>query len=245
MPLNLDRVVAHLAGLEEAILMKLLDRCQFAYNEAAYSPGLSGFNPPETASLLELRLLHQETTDALFGRYMVPEERPFYSGLPRPRRAVMSLDPELHLRELETINLSGRILVSYLDLLPNICKPGEDGHLGSSVEHDVICLQAIARRIHYAACYVAESKYQQEPAFYQELIDRQDEKALLEALTRKKAEQEVLQRVERKIRSIQKASDPNNRVIVAAQPIVYYFRDWIIPLTKEGEIRYLLQRQSS
>ncbi len=243
MPLNLDQVVARLAGLEEAILMKLLDRCQFAYNEAAYTPGISGFDPPESATLLELRLLHQETVDALFGRYLVPEERPFYTGLPRPRRLVTTLDPELHIRELETINLSGRILISYLELLPQICKPGSDGHLGSSVEHDVICLQAIARRIHYAACYVAESKYRLEPAVYQELIDRQDEKSLMERLTRKEVEQEVLRRVERKIRSLQKASDPNNRIIIAAEPIVYYFRDWIIPLTKEGEVRYLMQRR--
>lgn len=245
MPLLLDQVVSKLASLEEAILMKLLDRCQFAFNEEAYTPGMSGFDPPETASLLELRLLEQETMDAHFGRYLVPEERPFYSGLPAPKRRVPVQDPELRIRELETINLSGRILVSYLDLLPQVCRPGSDGHFGSSVEHDVICLQAIARRVHFAACYVAESKYQSDPEGFQELIDRQDAEELRRKLTREEAEREVLQRVERKLRSLQRASDPSNRYIIDVKPVLVYFRDWIIPLTKEGEVRYLLQRPRS
>lgn len=243
MALSLEAVVQKLASLEEAILMKLVDRCQFAHNEAVYIPGQSGFSPPECASLLELRLLQQESMDAQFGRYLVPEERPFYSGLPPARRRVTVLDPELHIRDLETINLSGRILVSYLELLRQICKPGDDGHHGSAVEHDVICLQAIARRIHFAACYVAESKYQQDPNGFQALIEAQDVEGLRQRLTRAEVEEEVVQRVGRKLRAIQQGSDPANRYIVAVEPVQLYFRDWIIPLTKEGEIRYLLQRR--
>jgi len=243
MPLDLDRVVSHLTSLEEAILMKLIDRCQFAYNAIVYIPGQSGFDPPESASLLELRLLHQETIDAYFGRYLVPEERPFYTNLPPPKRRVKAIDPELRIRELETINLSGRILVSYLDLLPQICRADDDGHYGSSVEHDVICLQAIARRVHYAACYVAESKYQRDPNTFQSLIERQDVEGLLEKLTRKEVENEVIKRIGYKLRSLQKASDPKNRHLIEEDVIKYYFKNWIIPLTKEGEVRYLLQRR--
>ncbi len=46
-----------------------------------YQPGQSRFHPPETASLFELRLQYQETLDTQFGRYRIPEERPFYLGL--------------------------------------------------------------------------------------------------------------------------------------------------------------------
>ncbi len=243
MSLQLDEVVKKLSGLEEAILMKLLDRCQFAFNEEAYVPEHSGFAPSETLSLLELRLLHQESMDALFGRYLMPEERPFYAGLPGSKRSVPARDPEIQIRSLETINLSGKILISYLDFLPQICKKGDDGQYGSSVEHDVICLQAIARRVHYAACYVAESKYQDRPQEFKELIQKQDSDGLLKKLTRPEVESEVLKRVKRKLVGIQKLSDPKTRFLVDEEFMLFYFKDWIIPLTKEGEVRYLLQRQ--
>lgn len=240
---GLPEITKKLAGLEEAIIHKLLDRAQFCQNAPAYAPGESGFLPQETSSLFELRLLYQESMDAQFGRYLIPEERPFYEGLPAPKRNLrVSIGQDLSIRDLETINVSGKILTAYMDLIPLLCPPGDDGHHGSAVEHDVIVLQALGRRIHYASLYVAESKYQGDPEKFRRLIQARAEGEILEALTRKAVEEEVLARVRKKTASIQAAADPASRVVVNPEVIEQFYKDWIIPLTKEGEVRYLLQR---
>ena len=55
MNLSLDEIAARLAGLEETLIYKLLDRAQFAANGGAYLPSRSGFVPQEASSLFELR----------------------------------------------------------------------------------------------------------------------------------------------------------------------------------------------
>ena len=243
MDLTLPEITRKLAGLEEAIIHKLLDRAQFCQNADAYAPGESGFLPQETASLFELRLLYQETMDAQFGRYLMPEERPFYEGLPLSKRTVrVKPGTDLFIKELETINVSGKILTAYMDLLPHLCPTGDDGHHGSAVEHDVMVLQALARRIHFASLYVAESKYMSDPIHFRELIEAKAEASIMNSLTRKAVEEEVLARVRKKTASIQAAADPASRILVDPEVIVKFYKDWIIPLTKEGEVRYLLQR---
>jgi len=245
MHLKLETIANRLAGLEETIIHKLLDRAQYLLNPGAYSPGDSGFVPQETASFFELRLLYQENLEAVFGRFQVPEERPFYQGLPQPKRLPPLRETGLVIRDLEVINLSGKILVAYMDVLPQLCQAGEDREYGSAVEHDVISLQAIASRIHYGSLYVAESKYQEHQRAMDPLIDRSDEEGLKALITRAEVEERILERVRKKVHSIQSLSDPHNRILVEPQVIVDFFRDWVIPLTKEGEIRYLLQRPAS
>eukprot|EP00887_Chlorella_sp_A99_P000296 scaffold13.g296.t1 len=50
----------------------------------------------------------------------------------------------------EAININDRIMVMYLDhLLPQITQPGDDGNYGSSVMDDTAVLQALSKRIHY------------------------------------------------------------------------------------------------
>lgn len=243
MPLVLNDIATRLGGLEEAIIHKLLDRAQFCQNAEAYEPGSSGFLPQEAASLFELRLLYQEQMDAAFGRYLVPEERPFYQGLPPAKRPLLLPDSDLCIGDFDLINVSGKILVAYLDLLPQLCRSGDDGHHGSSVEHDVIALQALARRVHFGALFVAESKYQARPDLFQPLIEARDEDGLLTALTRPEQEAAVLVRVREKTAAIQALSDPHSRHLVSPEVLSNTYRDWIIPLTKEGQVRYLLQRR--
>jgi chorismate mutase len=240
--LRLDVIASHLAGLEETLIYKLLDRAQFAANSGAYQPGQSRFVPAETASLFELRLQFQETLDTQFGRYLIPEERPFYQSLPPPRRLVSPPDTGLSIADLETINVTGPIRQAYLDLLPELCRPGDDGQWGSSVEHDVICLQAFARRIHYGSLYVAETKFREDPAKFSALLDAGDDAGLTAAITRAEVEERVLARVMAKVAAVQSVSDPALRRLVDPETIVDFFRNAIIPLTKEGEIRYLYQR---
>jgi chorismate mutase len=242
MTLSLDEIASRLAGLEETLIYKLLDRAQFASNSGAYQPGQSGFTPQEASSLFELRLYHQEKLDAKFGRYLIPEERPFYLGLPQPRRHPPQPEWPFPIQDLETVNVTGPIRVGYRSLLPRLCRDADDGQWGSSVEHDVICLQAVSRRIHFGALYVGESKFLEDPEKFRALVHSDDEEGLLAAITRQEVEERVLARVRSKIEAVQSVSDPSLRRIVDADVLVSFFREVIIPLTKEGEIRFLNQR---
>jgi chorismate mutase len=240
--LRLDTIASHLAGLEETLIYKILDRAQFAGNPGAYQPGQSRFQPVETSSLFELRLWYQESLDTKFGRYRIPEERPFHLGLPAPRRVPPQVDTGLFIKDLETVNVTGQIRQSYLEWLPRLCGTGDDGQWGSSVEHDVICLQALARRIHYGALYVGESKFREDPARLSALVAAKDDAGLSVAITRVEVEERVLARVKAKVEAVQSVSDPSLRRLIDPQTIVDFFRTAIIPLTKDGEIRYLYQR---
>ncbi|MEI8094550.1 MAG: chorismate mutase [Spirochaetales bacterium] len=242
MTLTLDAIASRLAGLEETLIYKLLDRAQFATNAEAYVPAKSGFAPVEASSLFELRLYHQEKLDAKFGRYLIPEERPFYLGLPKPRRLPPQGRWPFPLQDLETVNVTGAIREGYLGLLGQLCGTGDDGQWGSAVEHDVICLQALARRIHFGALFVGESKFNEDPDKFRRLVDTGDDDGLMAAITRAEVEERVLARVRAKVVAVQSVSDPGLRRLVEPELLVGCFRDVIIPLTKEGEIRFLHQR---
>lgn len=242
MILRLDAIASRLAGLEETLIYKLLDRAQFAGNPGAYEPGKSGFVPSEAASLFALRLRFQEALDTQFGRYKIPEERPFHRDLPEPRRLPPQSETGLTIDDLETINVTASIRSAYCQLLPRLCGTTDDGHWGSSVEHDVICLQALGRRIHFGALYVGESKFQEDSPKFRGLVTARDDAGLMAAITRTEVEERVLARVKAKVEAIQSVSDPALRRLVDPETVVDFFRATIIPLTKDGEIRYLYQR---
>jgi len=242
--LDLAAIARMLEGLEETIIYKLIDRAQFRHNPRIYQPGKSGFAGAKKQSLFEIRLRYQERMDAEFGRFSVPEERPFNRHLPRPRRAAALPPTGLFIADYDIVNLTIQITACYLQLIPRICRKGADGHFGSSTEHDVYAIQAIARRIHYGAFYVAESKYRGAPKTYQRLIDHGDERGLLDVLTRLEVEDRIIARVRAKVAAAQARVDAKLRNVVDPRLVIALYRDHIIPLTKEGEIRYLLNRKN-
>jgi len=242
--LNLDHIASRLEGLEETIIHRLIDRAQWCVNEVAYAHGQSGFADEGLRSLFELRLWHHEEMDARFGRFCVPEERPFNESLPEPQRSVNIPDTGLHIRDFDHVNFSDAVLASYRLLLPKICKEGDDGQYGSSVEHDVYAVQAVARRLHYGALYVAESKYRSDPHGYAALIKAKDKEALLAKLTRKEVEDKIIARVKEKVKQVQAKVNKAVRVEVKPEPIIVYYKDFLIPMTKQGQILYLLNRES-
>jgi len=243
-PLDLTAIAGTLESLEETIIYKLIDRAQFAVNERAYQPGASGFEGEKERSLFERRLHSQESMDAEFGRFHVPEERPFTKGLPAAKRNVLSPDTGLATIDYEVVNLCPTILQRYQALIPTVCPEGDDGQYGSSVEHDVYALQAIARRIHYGALYVAESKYRDDVAGYCALIERAATDAMMEKLTRREVEDRIIKRIRDKAVQAQAQVNLALRRFVDPEVVVRFYRDTLIPLTKEGEIAYLLHRPS-
>ncbi|MBD3392871.1 MAG: chorismate mutase [Chitinivibrionales bacterium] len=241
--LDLHLIAAQLEGLEETIIMKLIDRAQFRVNAAAYQPGQSGFEGAERESLFDVRLRYQEEMDAHFGRFCVPEERPFTGNLPPPKRAVTLAPTCLAVDDYDCVNVSSRIAEAYFALLPRLCPDGDDGQYGSSVEHDVMALQAVARRVHYGALYVAESKYRGDPDRYRDRIASGDSEGILQLLTRRDVEDQICARVRAKAGHIQTQVNHDIRSIVNTEVIIQFYRDAVIPLTKQGEVQYLLHRK--
>lgn len=240
---DLANISALLEGLEETIIFKLIDRAQFAYNPRVYEKGRSGFRGAHDESLFSLRLRHQEHMDALFGRFCVPEERPFCARLPVPRRKLSIPPTGLVLNDPNEINLGAKILSDYMSLVPRICRHEDDGHYGSSVEHDVFALQAIARRIHYGSLFVAESKYRSDPRRYGAMIRAQDAAGILALLTRRDVEEKIVARIREKVAATQAKVNLHIRHVIDPGIILAFYRDCIIPLTKEGEVLYLLKRR--
>lgn len=240
---DLSAIASNLEGLEETIIFKLMDRAQFAANPVVYQPSRSGFEGAEEQSLFEIRLRRHEDMDSEFGRFCVPEERPFLKGLPEPKRRVSLPESGLHIDDFDAVNVTGQILAAYLDLIPRICLTGDDRQYGSAVEHDVAALQAIGRRVHFGALYVAESKYQMNPSTYDGLVRDGDEEGLMAALTRREVEERILSRIADKVEHIQSQINPAVRRSVPPEAIMDFYRRHVIPLTKAGEIKYFLNRR--
>ena len=240
---NLAQIAADLESLEETIILRLIDRAQFRHNPTAYIPGCSGFEGETALSLFALRLRCQEQMDARFGRFCAPEERPFNKGLPAPRRRVSLPENCLRVDDFDQVNLSQPILESYLTLVERICRPEDDRQYGSSVEHDVYAIQAIARRIHYGSLYVAESKYRSNPQAYDAALACRDETELVRLLTRPEVEDRILSRVAEKAAALQASANPDLRHIIDPRIVADYYAAYVIPLTKQGEVRYLRHRR--
>ncbi|HEX2956046.1 MAG TPA: chorismate mutase [Chitinispirillaceae bacterium] len=241
--LHLSYIAARLEALEETIIYKLLDRAQFAINKNAYLAGHSGFSGNVRDSLFDIRLASHETMDAEFGRFSVPEERPFNRNLPQSKRKVSIDTSFLSISDFNLVNLCTEIKAAYLDLLQRLCPQDDDAQYGSSVEHDVFAVQSISRRIHYGSFYVAECKFRSAPGEYTSMIKCRDHNALLDKLTRKDVEEQIINRIFEKICSIQRDVNKLVRQVIDPQIIVTFYRDTVIPLTKEGEILYLMNRR--
>lgn len=226
--LDLDKVIRPtLARMEDSIIFNLFGRAQYKTNDIIYTPG--GIQIPNfDGSFLDYLLKGTEVLHATAGRYMHPEEHPFFNDIPSisfPRKIESS-----PVRKTD-INVNFKIKLIYLDALQKICEQGDDSHYGSSAIWDIRCLQDLSRRIHYGT-YVAESKFQQEPECYSKLIRTNDIKGIRAKLTDKNVERAVLERVREK----------GKRYNVNPEFIVEFYEQKIIPLTIEVEVEYFLKR---
>ena len=141
-------------------------------------------------------------------------------------------------------------MATYLKrILPLIAIDGDDGNYGSSATCDMAALQAISKRVHYGK-FVAEAKYQASTEEYRKLINAKDSNALLALLTNVAVEEKLLQRVRQKARTYGRDLDETGgpeeeeKMRVDPEVIVELYRDCLIPLTKQVQVHYLLQRLS-
>jgi len=107
----------------------------------------------------------------------------------------------------------------------------------------------------YQGKYVAEAKFQDpdlQPKYIQ-LIKAKNRKAIEDLLTNEKVEEALLRRLRRKALTYGQDITESDSIIEDKNPIhkhlkidvdvvVELYEKWVIPLTKEVEVEYLLQR---
>ncbi|PIA62924.1 hypothetical protein AQUCO_00200737v1 [Aquilegia coerulea] len=132
-------------------------------------------------------------------------------------------------------------------LLPRLVKEGNDGNCGSTAVCDTTCLQVLSKRIHYGK-FVAEAKYRASPAVYDDAIRAQDSSQLMALLTYEAVEDAVQHRVEVKTRTYGQEVVVNEKdgadPVYKIKPtlVADLYGKWIMPLTKEVQVAYLLRR---
>lgn len=266
--LSLANIRQTLIRLEDTIIFSLIERAQFALNEPVYQPDaipVPGFRPEgRRYSLLEYLLRETEQVHGRIRRYTSPDEYPFFpEDLP-----ALVLPPITYDQVLATcstaVNINDQIMDMYLHhLLPEIAAPGDDHNYGSSAMNDVTVLQALSKRIHYGM-FVAEAKFRKQTAEYTELVKRQDAAAILELLTDRAVELKVVERVRLKAATFgqdlsssagapapaaaaagngsEHTSSSSSSYKVRPEVVAQLYEQWVMPLTKEVEVQYLLRR---
>ena len=164
-----------------------------------YNPGALKLPDPKL-SLLDWMLKETERTHSLVRRYQSPDEYPFFpESLEEPILAPLSYPSILHKND---VNINEQIKAAYIDkVLPQVCphfgrsdRGEQKENYGSSVVCDVLCLQALSRRIHFGK-FVAESKFQTETERFVRLIKAGDRKGIDAAITNAAVEAKVLERL--------------------------------------------------
>ncbi|KAL2263182.1 hypothetical protein VTK26DRAFT_7837 [Humicola hyalothermophila] len=248
--LDLSRIRYQLIRLEDTITFHLIERVQFPLNRNIYIPGAVPI-PDSSLSFMDWYLREQEKLQSTIRRYDSPDEFPFFpDAVQEPILERLKYPRILH---PNNVNVNDKIKKFYVEkFLPTVCPDfghGDRGvsreNYGSSATCDIACLQALSRRIHFGK-FVAESKFQAEPEKFTRMIRAGDRKAIGDAITNKAVEKKVLERLKLKAQTY--GTDPSlgpdawDQGKINVEAVVSMYEDFVIPLTKEVEVEYLMQR---
>lgn len=265
-PLSLEDIRSVLIRLEDTIIFQLIERAQFAHNSKMYKPGVlrelkdAGIK----SSWLDWFLEGIESFHAKARRYTSPDEYPFTSNLPKPVLKPLNFPRVLY---PNTANANPQIKQFYTQsIVPKITRPAterlaaakrakgisqeeddDDGNYGSAAIIDVEILQAISKRVHYGK-FVAESKFIEKPSDFIPHILNPNPKALEDLITKPAVERALLARLEKKAAFYGQDLGPDGSPLesgsskIDAQTVRELYETYIIPLTRDVEVDYLLQR---
>ena len=175
MSLDLNIIRGELRRFETQIISALLNRGQYALNREIYEIGESGYFKFPQMSLLEVMHYEDEINKARAGKFLQPEERPFFINLPSVERNFIKNPSIINPKFLE-INLTAEALDDYFYFLPKICKSQiSDREFGSTAECDLASLNILSKRVHFGTFYVSESKFLSDEKTYRELAKKMTE----------------------------------------------------------------------
>ncbi|PNY28741.1 Chorismate mutase [Tolypocladium capitatum] len=235
--------------MEDTITFHLIERVQFALNKTIYTPGAIHI-PNSDLSFFDWYLSEQEKLQSLIRRYESPDEYPFFPGaVQKPILKPVNYPQILHPND---VNVNAEIKSFYVEkFLPAVCPDfgredrGESQeNYGSTATADFPCLQALSRRIHFGK-FVAESKFRSDPEKYTRLIQAGDREGIAASITDAAVEQTIFERLRLKAMTYGKdpsAPDSIDGPKINVDAVVSMYKDFVIPLTKEVEVEYLMQR---
>jgi chorismate mutase len=247
--LTLDSVRGELIRLEETIIFGLIERSQFAVNKEIYATGKNSLlktastTSEHSESYLDFFLEKTEQLHASLGRYTSPDEHPFliegtFVPLIQAQSYPQSLKPN-------SININEKIKAIYeTKIIPRICQNnGSDGQYGSSATMDINVLQSISKRIHFGK-FVAEAKFLQEKEKYSKLIKNNDADGLMKLLTKQSVEDKVVERVTLKAGTygLDPTTTDTPSYAIPPEEVGQLYREFVMPLNKDVQVSYLLQR---
>lgn len=245
--LSLGNIRRSLILMEDTIIFSLIERTQFALNSLVYKPG--GVPVPmytvegKQMSLLEYLLRETEQVHGKIRRYTSPDENAFFPDDLPPLILPPITYPDVLWPPAAPVNVNDRIMDMYLcHLLPEITENGDDGNYGSCAMYDVMILQALSRRIHYGK-FVAEAKFRTQTEEYTRLIKNRDSDGIMELLTDRTVELKVVERVTLKASTFgQDLNSHESLLKIKPEAVAELYDQWVMPLTKDVEVDYLLRR---
>lgn len=194
---------------------------------------------------MEYMLLETEKLHAKVRRYTSPEEHPFYpSFLPQPILPELTYPIAICAIKKNAIDVNAEVMRWYVEkIIDRLCVEGDDEQHGSSVLCDIAAMQALSRRIHYGK-FVAESKFVKDPDTYTAYLQEGNVAAVVSLLTNVEVERKVLRRAFVKASTYGQDITAGTTEGYKVDPMLIadIYRDMIIPLTKDVEIRYLFHR---
>ncbi|KAF7314284.1 Chorismate mutase [Mycena kentingensis (nom. inval.)] len=270
-PLSLERIRGVLVRLEDTIIFSLIERAQFAQNPRIYQRGAfpeltQPSTPKPGATRGKLPLLPCNLIYILRS----PDEYPFTTDLPKPVLQPLKF-PEILYPNTVNANPSIQSFY-VRSIVPRITRRAtavlaaskrakgitgdeeyeDDGNYGSAATIDVEALQAISKRVHYGK-FVSESKFQENPAAFIPHILNPNRPALEALITKPEVERKLLVRLRKKAATYAQDFGPDGdfkrdaegnveAIKIDVDGVVDLYESFIIPLTKEVEVDYLLQR---
>ena len=247
--LDLSNIRFQLIRLEDTVLFHIIERVQFPLNATIYKPGAIPI-PDSDLSFSDWVLREQEKLQSKIRRYQSPDQYPFFEDAMQD----LILPPLGYPKVLweNDVNFNAELKRRYVEqILPAACakfdraeRAEAQENYGSSATADVNCLQALSQRIHFGK-FVAESKFQQDSPKYVALIKAEDRKGIDEAITDAKVEKKVLERLRMKAEMYGRDPafvDGQGVPKINVDAVAAMYKDHVIPLTKEVEVEYLMQR---
>ncbi|KAL3023289.1 hypothetical protein AAZX31_04G059500 [Glycine max] len=212
---TVDSARASLVRQEDTIIFGLIERARFPLNSPTYNQSYTSI-PQFRGTLLDFLVRHTEAIQAKAGRYINPEENPFF-----PENLPPSVVPRYPFSQFlhpaaALININNAIWKLYFDeLLPMFVASGDDGNYAQTAATDLSLLQ--------------------------------DKGALMKLLTYESVEEMVVKRVKKKamVFGQEVSLDRDVKGItykVDPSVVSLLYQKWLIPLTKNVEVEYLLNR---
>lgn len=243
---SLESVRDSLIRQEDTIIFSLLERAKYPFSPLLYDENCS-LIPGINCSFLRFFVKETEALQSKFGRFLNPEEHPFFhDDLPKSLVPPPNYPLVLH-PAAASVNVNKMIWDVYIkQMLPLFASEVQDENYACIAAHDLDCLQVLSRRIHYGKL-VAEIKFKDNPEVYTREIQAQDKNGLLELLTFERVEDMVKKRVEKKAMAFGQEvtvgdDDSRGKCKIDPSVMVRLFEEWVIPLTKQVQVEYLLRR---